>query len=404
MTPLAILKKIFCTEKAIIEEIIPESDKFIVYVRIPKRVQNRCPHCGRKCPGYDFGSGYREWRGVDVAGYRVLIRAVQPRITCPIHGIVTSCVPWARHKSRFTYEFEQTVTWLTKHMAMSAVCQFMQTQFRTVGAIVKRVFESSQNANRFLNLEAIGIDETSYKKGYKYFMTVVDHNTGKIIWAHEGFGEGVLRIFFEQLTPEQRAKIRYVTADGARYIADLVAQYCPKAKRCLDRYHVVSWATDAIDEIRRGLWRDAQKAAKSKNATSEDKAAAKAIKNTRYAVLKNPEHLTESQLATLELQVKSNPFFYIRRICLKRNFGLRSAMILLKPKNRLTDSSMMQKTAAWLNLPRFLRRFHGTKNLYLIQSDTACRTVELKRLTTISNVLFASDTVFIILKACFQSL
>ena len=88
---------------------------------------------------------------------------------------------------------------------------------------------------------------------------VVNHKTGALIWAKKGFGKEVLTEFFEELTEKQRSKIKFVTADGARWIADCIKEYCPKAERCIDPFHVVAWANDALDEVRRSAVRAAKK-------------------------------------------------------------------------------------------------------------------------------------------------
>jgi transposase len=106
-------------------------------------------------------------------------------------------------------------------------------------------------------LEAIGIDETSYKKGHKYMTVVVDHETGHLIWAHKGHGKEVLVKFFDAMTEEQRAAIKYVTADGAGWIAECVKLYCPNAERCIDSFHVVMWATNTLDDVRKVAVKDA---------------------------------------------------------------------------------------------------------------------------------------------------
>ena len=115
--------------------------------------------------------------------------------------------------------------------------------------------------NRFDNLVKIGIDETSYKKGHKYMTVIVNHETGHLIWAKKGHGKEVLREFFKTLTPEQRASIKFVTADGARWIADCVKEYCLNAERCIDPFHVVAWANDSLDEVRKQAVRQAKKSA-----------------------------------------------------------------------------------------------------------------------------------------------
>lgn len=114
-------------------------------------------------------------------------------------------------------------------------------------------------ASRFDGLVNIGIDETSYKKGYKYMTVVVNHDTASVVWCSKGYEKEVLSLFFEKLRPEQRASIRCVSADGARWIASCVEEYCPNAERCVDPFHVVSWATEALDKVRRQAWAETQR-------------------------------------------------------------------------------------------------------------------------------------------------
>ena len=45
---------------------------------------------------------------------------------------------------------------------------------------------------------------------------------------------------------------------SADWIAAVVAQRCPNAVRCADPFHVVAWATDALDEVRRQAWNEAR--------------------------------------------------------------------------------------------------------------------------------------------------
>jgi len=192
---------------------------------------------------------------------RVYIEANAPRVKCAEHGVVVAKVPWARHNSVYTFDFETAVTWFTLHATAQDVAEYFRIDWPTVGSIAKRVQEALENSepSRFDNLEAIGIDETSYKKGHKYMTVVVDHNTGGLIWAKKGFGKEILTEFFKELTEEQRAKIKYVTADGARWIADCITDYCPNAERCVDPFHVVGWATDSLDEVRKAAIRLAKK-------------------------------------------------------------------------------------------------------------------------------------------------
>jgi len=214
---------------------------------------------------------------------RVYIESYAPRIKCKEHGVLVVKVPWARHDSDYTYDFETAVTWLTLHTTMQDVAEYFRIKWDTVGSIAKRVQKSLESAaqSRFDNLEEIGIDETSYKKGHKYMTVIVNHKTGHLIWAHKGHGKEVLTGFFKELTEKQRANIKYVTADGARWIADCVKEYCPNAERCIDPFHVVAWANDSLDEVRKSAARQAQKdAAEGKKANRTKKKTTPKYKST----------------------------------------------------------------------------------------------------------------------------
>jgi len=227
-----------------------KGEKILVIRAKPySRDRNRCPHCGRRCPGYDSSGQLRRWRSLDMSTTRVYIEAGIPRVKCPEHGVVVARVPWARHNSEFTKDFEQAVTWLSLHATAVDVSTCFRIEWHTVGSIAARVQKDLENTapNRFENLVKIGIDETSYKKGHKYMTVVVNHENGALIWASKGHGKEVLTKFFRELTVEQRASIKLVSADGARWIADCVKEYCPNAERCVDPFHVVSWANNCLD-------------------------------------------------------------------------------------------------------------------------------------------------------------
>src|SRR5690606_17171765 len=134
----------------------------------------------------------------------------------------------------------------------STVTQLMRIAWRTVGSIIARVWadvEASQD--RLAGLARIGIDEISYKRGHRYLMVVVDHDQRRLVWAAPGRTKATVREFFELLGPERCKVITHVSADGADFIDTIVAEMCPAAVRVADPFHVVSWATDALDEVRR---------------------------------------------------------------------------------------------------------------------------------------------------------
>src|SRR3954447_22994580 len=86
-----------------------------------------------------------------------------------------------------TRYFDDTVAWLAVACSKTTVTLLTRVAWRTVGAIVKRIcVDVDAVTDRFASLRRIGIDEISYKKCHKYLTVVVDHDTGRLVWAAPG--------------------------------------------------------------------------------------------------------------------------------------------------------------------------------------------------------------------------
>ena len=316
-------QRLLPVERAVVEGIVFDDDKGLIVasVRARKGAGSRCGICGRRCPGYDQGEGRRRWRTLDLGVIPAYLEADAPRVTCPTHGVVVASVPWARHGAGHTYAFDDQVAWLATHCSKSAVCQLMRVTWRSVGSIVTRVVADARSVRDPLeNLRRIGIDEISYKKGHKYLVVVVDHDTGTLIWAKEGRDAATVEAFFDELGTARCEQIALISADAAEWISAVAEVRCPNALRCMDPFHVVAWATDALDEVRRQVWNAARQGGMRELAGE--------LKGARFALWKNPEDLTERQSARLAWIAQANePLFraYLLKEQLRHVFKLRGA-------------------------------------------------------------------------------
>lgn len=265
-----------------------------------------CPFCGRVCPGYDYASKTPKlWRHTDWGSCVVMFRYRPRRIKCPEHKVVTESVPWAHHKTRFSKAFEKRVLGLGQHTSRFAVSQLMRIDWHTTDRCIERFLLLHANVtqtSRFDGLKHIAIDETSYQKRHKYVTCVLNQENNTIIWVGEGHGLATIKQFFEQLTPEQRASIETVSGDGARWIDACVTAYVPHAKRCADPFHIILWASDALDSVRLRASRELRKKGNAIDA--------KAIKGSQIALGKDPSELTEKQKAKVKLVSEKTPGLY----------------------------------------------------------------------------------------------
>lgn len=303
----------------------PVSAEVLVISVRPKASQTgRCSRCRKHCPGYDGGDGVRRWRTLDVGTTKAYLQAPAPRVSCGEHGVVVAHVPWARPGAKHTWAFEDTCAWWAAHAAISVVAVFLRIAWRTVAAIVARVVADGRDTNDLLaGLTRIGVDEISYRKGHRYLTCVIDHTTGRLVWAAEGRNQDTLGRFFDQLGDTRAAALTHVSCDGAEWIHAVLRERAPQAVICLDPYHVVAWAMKALDKVRvRTMTR-----------------AGVRDRHAMWAVRKNPADLTGEQRSSLAAITTTNATLY-RAYLLKEQ---------LREVFRVKGSDGRQLLTGWLS-------------------------------------------------------
>jgi transposase len=357
-----------------------EEEVLVATVRPTRSRQGRCGQCDRQAPQYDNGEGPRRWRSLDTGTTRVYLQAAAPRVRCPTHGVVVAAVPWARHGSRFTSAFEDTVAWLACHAALTVLAVLLRVTWRSVATIITRVVaQRSATTDRLTGLRRIGVDEISYRKGHRYLLCVVDHDTGRLVWADKGRDSATLRRFFDVLGEERAALLTHISADGAEWIHTVAAERAPQALVCLDAFHVVAWATAALDAVRRGLGNQLRRDGKTDQA--------KALKNSRWALLKNPPALTGDQRTTVATIAKTNhPLYraYLLKEQLREVFATKGAtgrQLLAGWLSWATRSRIPEFAALAKTIKRFLPLIHNTLNHGLGNALSEATNTHLRLLT-----------------------
>ena len=338
MQNASLWRAVLGVENTVVEDV--EFDEraqvLVAHIRPRRPSRGRCGACGSKASWYDRGQGRRRWRGLDMGTVQVVLEADAPRVNCPAHGPTVRQVPWARHGAGHTRSFDQQVAWLSTQCSKKAITELMRIAWRTVGSIITRVWaDTAAGFDALAGLTRIGIDEISYKRRHKYLTVVVDHDSGRLVWAHPGRERATVRAFFDALEASgagRCAQITHVTADGAPWIAEVVSDRCPDAIRCADPFHVVGWATDALDAVRRQAWTNARRGGHTRShgwahgrPATISTGPALALLRARYALWKNPENLTDRQRAKLAWIATTDPQLY-RAYLLKE--GLRTVFKL----------------------------------------------------------------------------
>jgi len=329
--------------------------EILIGLRPRARHRWRCPHCQLRRPGYDPGR-VRRWRTLDFGRSKGFVCARVPRVFCDEHGVVVAAVPWARHAARHTRAFDDLAAWCAVEMSGSAASRLLRCSWRTIGAIVARVAADLRAGQDDLEgLRRVGIDEISYRRHHRYLLVVVDHDRKRLVYAVDGANKATLNGFFDALGPDRTAQLSHVSADGAPWLNAVVSQRAPQAVLCADPFHVVRWAMEALDEVRRQAWNETrQRGRRGRPAKGESKR----LKDSRWALWKNPDSLTVDEKARLAYIAATHPTLH-RAWALKE--GLRTVF-------RLTGDPALTALTRWLRwaqrcrIPSFVRLAQRIRN------------------------------------------
>jgi len=348
------------------------SEVLVFSVRPKAAEAGRCSRCRRRCPGYDDGAGVRRWRTLDVGTTKAYLQASVARVECGEHGVVVAHVPWARPGAKHTWLFEDTCAWLAAHAAMSVLTVLLRVAWRTVAAIVTRVVADGRDTNDLLSgLTRIGIDEIAYRKGHRYLTVIVDHDTGRLVWAREGRNQDTLAAFFDELGPARCAALTHVSADGAEWIHTVVRHRAPAAVLCLDPFHVVVWAMTALDKVR----------------VRTMSAAGIRDRQAMWATRKNPVDLTGEQRTSLASIAATNRTLY-RAYLLKEQLrevfrvkGVDGRRLLAGWLSWASHSRIPEFVALARSIRRYRALLHNTLDHGLSNARSEATNTHLRALT-----------------------
>ena len=165
-----------------------------------------CPQCGWSTRArHNWQPNPSTWWTLDLGAWRVVVRARLRRLDCPTDGVIVEAVPLARHRARFTADFEALVAWCATKMDATAVARLTRIAWSTVGEIVARVTADEIDPARLEGLCEIGVDEISWRRHHNYLTVVVNHRTGDVVWTDEGKDTAALDRFFAAMRRQCRS-------------------------------------------------------------------------------------------------------------------------------------------------------------------------------------------------------
>jgi transposase len=188
-------------------------------------------------------------------------------------------------------------------MPVHTVSRIINESDYKIWTMLERYVDKALSKNDYSHLTAVGMDETSRRKGHDYITLFVDLLKKRTMFIAEGKDHETVKAFADDLKVHNgyAEQITDVSCDMSPAFIKGVEDNLPNANITFDRFHIMKIMNKAVDDVRK---QEAQTQA--------------ILKGSRYVFLKNEKNLTDSQrqqrqeLSMPRLNLKSIKALHIR--------------------------------------------------------------------------------------------
>ena len=301
-----IIEMLLNIEKVRVEEIEVDEKKNVIIKVVSTVVGTKCRKCGREITEQHGEDDAIRLRHIPMLEHKVYIEIKPKRYICTNcsgRPTTTQRLDWYNAKSGQTKAYEKYILRQLINSTVEDVSLKEDVGYKAVEAIIDRNINSQVNWEEFVELNILGIDEISLKKGHRDFVTIISSKSisGEItlLAVLAGRKKETIEEFLESIPAHLKKTIRRVCTDLYDGFINAVKKVLPRAKIVADRFHVAKAYRNCVDDLRKQEMRRLKKQL-SKQELEE-------LTGAMWAVRKNPADLTSEEKSVLKKLFEYSP-------------------------------------------------------------------------------------------------
>jgi len=251
-----------------------------------------CPHCGVYCTDLHENHA-RIVRDLPISGKPCYLRFVRRRFFCSRCGLPFSeQLGFVDDRRDYTKRYQTWIFQQVKENNITSVHRLYGLTYDQIENIFLTEAKARIPDNPFANLKRLGIDEISLRKGKQDFVLILTNlDSGAVVDVLEKRTQDKLRARLEQLTEQERERIKEVVIDMWNPYATVCEELLPNAIITVDRFHVMQAVNEELKKLK----------------NQEKKQHPEVLKGVHYALLKNKDDLTDTQQEALQQVYETSP-------------------------------------------------------------------------------------------------
>ncbi len=286
----------------IIETCVDSDDRLIVYVK-SNEAGTQCHQCGKETYSIDGNEKPLTLRHLPMFRYESSIRISPTRCKCTCGAITIQKYAWYTQRSTCTALYEDHILLQLINSTISDVSIKENIGYDVVRGIIERRIDTRIDWSQIPEIEIIGIDEISLRKGHQDFVTIVSgYSAGKllILGVLKDKEKKTVKSFLKSIPVRLRKQVKAVCTDLYEGFINAAKEvFSKKVKITADRFHVAKLYRKSVDKLRTKEMKRLKK-----ELPEEDY---KELKGAMWIIRKREENLEPEDTKVLNLLFKYSP-------------------------------------------------------------------------------------------------
>lgn len=313
----------------------------IIFDVVSKNDHSTCHKCGNPATKRYGTTPVRLIRHVSILDTPVYLRITPIRYSCEFcddHPTTTEQYDWCDRNSSTTRKLDEYIMRCLINSTIADVERKENIGERVIENILNRQVEKKVNWGNYKELNTIGIDEISLRKGHASYVTVVSAKVTEdskpiVIGVLPDREKATVQTFLKSIPESLKQSVKQVCTDMYDGFVYAAIEVFGAQRLVIDRYHVAKLYRKPLDKLR------ISEMARLKVELEAEEYAK--LEGMMWILRKNHECLSEANKASLELLYKHSP-----KLKEAHTYALRLTHIFNTHTNR---KSALAKIDRWIN-------------------------------------------------------
>lgn len=223
-----------------------------IYVGVRKEASFVCPMCGAATKRYGYEPEERSWRHADYLFYPCYVHCRRPRVICEC-GVEQINAPFERKNSRFTLMFEGYAMLIMADIPRAKASRLLRCNEKSLASILSYWVNDAVQKQDLSDVNAIAIDETSFKRGHSYVTVAIDAINRRVFDVEPGRDKLSVAAVAKMLNEHggNSLEVKSATSDMSKAYLHAIKENFPNAEQVIDKFHVKQMFMKALDMVRK---------------------------------------------------------------------------------------------------------------------------------------------------------